>query len=193
MVSMRPHGWLFLSAILCPLAFVNSAEGFFHKKKEKPPVSEDYYKKLGIERPEKKILGPDFTLEDLSGKRISLKSLRGKVVFLNFWATWCVPCREEMPTLERLWQERRASLEVLGVNLDTLGAAKVRAFVRELRLTFPILLDPELAVGRKYRVRALPVSFIVDRGGVIRHREIGYRDWTDRESRFIVEEALRPR
>jgi len=137
---------------------------------------------------------PDFTLPDLAGKRVRLADSRGqKAVLLNFWATWCAPCREEMPTLEKLWQERRASLEVLGVNLDTVGVARVRAFVRELGLTFPILLDPELAVGRRYRVRALPVSFIVDRGGVIRHREIGYRDWTDRESRFIVEEALRPR
>lgn len=137
---------------------------------------------------------PDFTLPDLAGKPVRLADYRGKrAVLINFWATWCLPCREEMPTLEKLWQERRASLEVLGVNLDTVGAAKVRAFVRELGLTFPILLDPALAVGRTYRIRALPASFIVDRDGVVRHREIGYRDWTDRESRFIVDEALRPR
>jgi peroxiredoxin len=137
---------------------------------------------------------PDFTLPDLGGKPVRLGDFKGKkAVLINFWATWCVPCRDEMPTLERLYQDRRPSLEVLAVSVDTVGAAKVRAFVRELGLTFPILLDPELAVGRKYRVRALPMSFIVDRTGVLRHREVGYRDWTDRESVFIVDEALRPR
>ena len=137
---------------------------------------------------------PDFTLPDLSGTRVRLSDYAGRqAVLVNFWATWCAPCREEMPTLEKLAHERRGTLEVLGVNLDTGGVARVRVFVRELGLTFPILLDPALAVGRLYRVRALPVSYIVDRGGMIRHREIGYRDWTDRESRVIVGEALRPR
>ena len=137
---------------------------------------------------------PDFTLPDLAGAKIRLADYQGKkAVLVNFWATWCVPCREEMPTLERLSRDRRSVLEVLAVSVDTVGAAKVRAFVRELGLTFPILLDRDLAVGRLYRVRALPMSFIVDRTGIVRHREIGYRDWTDRESRVIVEEALRPR
>ncbi|MBI2469206.1 MAG: TlpA family protein disulfide reductase [Candidatus Rokubacteria bacterium] len=137
---------------------------------------------------------PDFTLPDLAGRRIRLAEYRGKKgVLINFWATWCVPCREEMPTLERLWRERGATLEVLGVSLDTASKARVRAFVRELGLTFPILLDPEHVAGRLYRVRALPMSFIVDQGGVVRYREIGYRDWTTSESRLAVEEALRSR
>jgi peroxiredoxin len=137
---------------------------------------------------------PDFTLPDLGGKSVRLADFKGKkAVLINFWATWCVPCREEMPTLERLSQDRAASLEVLAVSLDTASAAKIRAFVRELKLTFPILLDPELVVGRLYRVRALPMSFVVDRTGLLRHREIGYRDWTDRESAFILDEALRAR
>lgn len=137
---------------------------------------------------------PDFTLPDLAGTRIRLAEYRGtKGVLINFWATWCVPCRQEMPTLERLRRERGATLEVLGVSLDTGSKARVRAFVRELGLTFPILLDPEHVAGRLYRVRALPMSFIVDQGGVLRYREIGYRDWTTSESRLAVEEALRPR
>lgn len=137
---------------------------------------------------------PDFTLPDLAGKRIRLADYRGKKgVLINFWATWCVPCREEMPTLERLWRERRESLEILGVSLDAASKARVRAFVRELGLTFPILLDPEHVAGKLYRVRALPMSFVVDREGIVRYREIGYRDWTTSESRFVVDEALRPR
>jgi peroxiredoxin len=137
---------------------------------------------------------PDFTLPDLAGHSVQLGDFAGKkAVLVNFWATWCVPCREEMPTLEKLAQQRRRDLEVLGVSLDTGKGAAVRAFVRELGLSFPILLDTEWAVARKYRVRALPISYVVDRTGVVRHREIGYRDWTDRETQFILDEALRPR
>ncbi len=137
---------------------------------------------------------PEFTLPDLDGTPVRLGDYRGrKAVLVNFWATWCVPCREEMPTLERLRRERRDALEVLAVSVDTVGPARIRAFVRELGLSFPILLDRDRRVSRLYRVRAIPVSFVIDAGGVVRHREIGYRDWTDRESRFIVDEALRPR
>jgi cytochrome c biogenesis protein CcmG, thiol:disulfide interchange protein DsbE len=139
-------------------------------------------------------LAPDFTLPDLAGQRFRLRDLQGKRgVLLNFWATWCIPCREELPTLEKLARARAATLQVVGVNLDATGPGKVRTFARELGISFPVLLDPELAVGRLYRVRALPVTFIVDRTGVIRHREIGYRDWTGEEAQAIVDDALRPR
>jgi peroxiredoxin len=144
--------------------------------------------------PELGRLAPDFTLPDLAGARVRLADFHGKrAVLINFWATWCPPCRREMPTLERLAQTRRETIQVLGVNLDTVNPAIVRAFVRELGLTFPILLDPDLAVGRTYRVLGLPTSYVVDREGVVRFREIGYRDWTDRESQFVIDEALRPR
>ncbi len=137
---------------------------------------------------------PDFTLPDLAGKPVRLAELRGKTaVLINFWATWCPPCREEMPTLERLSRSRGGRVQVLGISLDTVNAAKVRAFVRELGITFPILLDPDLSVGKLYRVRGLPTSFVLDRDGIVRFREIGFRNWMDRESQFVLEEALRPR
>ncbi len=137
---------------------------------------------------------PDFTLPDLAGKRVRLQDLRGrKAVVINFWATWCVPCREEMPTLERLARARRDSLEVLGVSVDVVDKEKVRAFVKELGLTFPILLDPDGVAGKPYRIRALPTSYVIDRLGIVRYREVGYRDWLDTESRYLLDEALRPR
>jgi len=137
---------------------------------------------------------PDFTLPDLAGKLVRLAAFQGKkVVLINFWATWCPPCREEMPTLERLARLHRDALEVLGVNIDSSGPAKVRAFVRELGISFPILLDPDLAVGKLYRLRGLPSSFVIDREGIVRFREIGFRDWTDAESQFVLDQALRPR
>jgi peroxiredoxin len=137
---------------------------------------------------------PDFTLPDLAGKATRLGDWRGKkAVLVNFWATWCEPCREELPSLERLSRERRDVIEVVGVNLDVLGPNRVRAYVRELGLTFVVLLDPKQKIGALYRIRGVPASFIVGKDGVVRYRELGYRDWTDREARFIVDEALRPR
>ncbi len=148
----------------------------------------------GAQPPELGKPAPGFALPDLAGKTVRLQDFQGrKAVLLNFWATWCVPCREEMPTLERLARERRESLGVLGVNVDVVGQDKVREFVRELGLTFGILLDRETKVGTLYRIRALPSSFIVGKDGVLRHREIGYRDWMTPESRYIVDDALRPR
>jgi len=137
---------------------------------------------------------PLFTLPVLGGKSLRLEEFRGKkAVVINFWATWCVPCRDEMPTLERLWQERGASLEVLGVSVDVVKPESVKAFAREVGATFPILLDPEGKVGRPYRIRALPTSFIIDRTGVLRYREVGYRDWMSGETRYLLDDALRAR
>lgn len=96
-------------------------------------------------------------------------------------------------TLERLSRSRREAIEALGVNVEPGSPAKVRAFVRELGVSFLILLDPDLAVGKLYRVGGLPTSFVVDREGVVRFREIGYGDWTDAESQFVLDQALRAR
>jgi peroxiredoxin len=138
---------------------------------------------------------PDFSLPDLaSGQPVRLADYRGRrTVLVNFWATWCEPCREELPTLERLARERAGVLEVLAVNLDAVGPGRVRAFVRELGLTFRVLLDPRQTLPRLYRVRGLPSSVIVGRDGLVRHREVGFRDWMDPASRRVVEEALQPR
>jgi peroxiredoxin len=137
---------------------------------------------------------PDFTLPDLGGTPVRLADFHGKrAVLINFWATWCPPCRKEMPTLERVARDRRETLQVLGVSIDTVDPATVRAFVRELGVSFPILLDPKLTVATLYRIRGLPTSFVVDRDGVVRFREVGYRGWTDPESRDVLDRALRPR
>lgn len=136
----------------------------------------------------------DLALPSLDGGSVELASYRGrKSVLINFWATWCGPCRQEMPALDRLRRERRETLEVIGVSLDRTGAARVRAFVREVGVTFPILLDPEATSARAYRVRGLPTTVIVGVDGVVRHRELGYRDWDRAESRALVDAVIRPR
>ncbi len=116
---------------------------------------------------------PDFTLPRLDGEMLSLHELRGQVVILNFWATWCAPCRAEMPVLDRVYRDRREDgVVVLGVNhMET--AAQVQRYLASLSLSFPILLDEQGEVGRAYRVRALPTTYFVDREGVIRDMVIG--------------------
>jgi peroxiredoxin len=131
---------------------------------------------------------PDFVLEDVHGKPVRLSNYRGKIVFINVWTTWCEPCRLEMPSMEVLHQRLRGDdFVMLGVSADADGKAVVGPFVRELGLTFPILLDPDGQVARRYRVTGYPETFIVDRNGSVVAHEIGPRDWTDKR----IERALR--
>ncbi|HEV8674670.1 MAG TPA: TlpA disulfide reductase family protein [Methylomirabilota bacterium] len=140
---------------------------------------------------------PDFTLRDPDGKPVQLSRVLGeRAVLVNFWATWCPPCREEMPIMERAYREYGAKgLEILAVSIDAGSeaavAGKVKAFMAELKLTFPALLDPRGEVVRAYQLRGLPTTFLIDRTGVIRNIEVGYRDWIDADSRKKLETLLK--
>lgn len=139
---------------------------------------------------------PDFTAPDVQGRPVRLADFRGKrVVLLNFWATWCVPCRLEMPTIEQAYGDYKArGLAILAVSIDVghlpVVAANVAQFMEELKLTFPALLDPEMEVARRYGVFGIPTTFLIDREGIIRAREPGFRDWTTPDSRKKLEELL---
>ena len=135
-------------------------------------------------------LAPDFVATDLKGQRVHLSALRGKVVLLNLWATWCPPCRDEMPSMERLYTRLRGrDFEVLAVSQDEGEAEEVRALVRELKLTFPVLVDPERQVGERYGVWGYPESFVIDRTGHVVERVIGPREW-DAAAQVSAFEAL---
>ena len=123
-------------------------------------------------------LAPDFAVPDLDGQAVRLSAYRGQVVLVNLWATWCPPCREEMPSMEKLHQRLRdKGFVLLAVSEDEGGAAVVRPFVEQMRLGFRVLVDAEGEVGRKYGVWGYPESFLVDREGRIVERVIGPRDW----------------
>lgn len=125
-------------------------------------------------------VAPDFVLEDLQGKAVRLSNYRGRVVFVNLWTTWCEPCRVEMPSMEGL--HRRLSGDdfvMLAVSADADGREVVEPFVRELKLTFPVLLDPDGDVVGRYRVTGYPETFIIDRDGRVVAHEIGPRNWSD--------------
>lgn len=177
-----------LSAALCLLAAV-SAQAFFHNKAEKPAAA-DLFDKLMVERPGKALSAPDFTLRDLSGKRFALKQLRGKAVFVNFWATWCVPCREEMPQMEKLHREFKGrGLEVVAVNFRE-DKETVKKFSDELGITFRILLDPDGAVSNEYGAWSLPLSYFIDREGIFIGKVSGARPWDGKEAKDFIRELL---
>ena len=125
------------------------------------------------------IPAPDFTLEDMDAKNISLKSYRGKVILLNFWATWCPPCRREMPSMERLHQNFKGKdFIVLAVN-QMEDVDQVFAYTGGLEVdpTFTILFDKDSVVSRAYSVQGLPTTYLIDKKGNIRFRAIGGREF----------------
>lgn len=125
---------------------------------------------------------PDFTLPSLVGNPVRLSNYRGKVVFLNFWATWCPPCREEMPSMESLYQRLKGrDFEMLAVSIDTKGADRVQSFVATYALTFPVLLDPNKKIYRLYGLTGVPETFIIGKNGDIMLKTIGPRDWMKKE------------
>lgn len=117
-------------------------------------------------------IAPDFKLESLSGEKISLSQFKGTPILINFWATWCVPCKAEMPTIQMRYGESRPNLIVLAVNFDE-PKERVQSYIEELGLTFDVLLDPGGLVQKLYRIRGYPSTYIIDRDGIIQAEHIG--------------------
>jgi peroxiredoxin len=134
---------------------------------------------------------PALQLQDLSGRTHRLSDYRGKVVLVNFWATWCEPCRDEMPSIERLRRSLAGQpFEVLAVNLAE-PASRIRGFLAQLPLSFPMLLDPDTQVARAWQARVLPATYLVDASGRIRYVHYGELDWSAAAARAKVRELLR--
>jgi thiol-disulfide isomerase/thioredoxin len=132
----------------------------------------------------------DFELQDLSGATHRLSDFRGKVVFLNFWATWCGPCRFEMPSMEKLYQRlKEEGLEIVAVNLQE-DRSSVEQFVDEYGLSFPVLLDTTGRIGATYGARSIPTTYIVDREGLVIAGTIGTREWDTEDYIRFFEKLL---
>lgn len=145
---------------------------------------------LRVAHPDTPGLAPDFRLATPDGRTIALGDLRGRLVFLNFWATWCPPCRVEMPSMERLHREfKDQGLVVLAVDLQE-SPRQVARFMRDFRLTFPALLDAEAEVAARYGVRGIPTTFLIDRQGRIVGSAVGPRDWAGAEARQLIRTLL---
>ena len=133
---------------------------------------------------------PDFTLSSVDGAPVSLQQYQGKVIFLNFWATWCIPCREEMPVLEKLHQTYQGQgLVILAIDLKE-SPDQVHAFFEKHALSFPSLIDPNGAVFRAYLVTGMPTTYLVGRDGNILARGVGGRDWTRAEAHELIRELV---
>ena len=120
---------------------------------------------------------PLFSLRDIHGRAWPLDDLKGKVVFINFWATWCTPCRKELPMLNEL-QKKSKDVVVLAVNIDK-KRSNVESFLKGYSLNIPILLDPDGRVVASYGARAMPASFILDRDGKVRFVHYGFNEKKD--------------
>lgn len=138
-------------------------------------------------------VAPDFELPDLEDKKVRLSDFRGKVVFLNFWATWCKPCREEMPSMEVLYKNfERDGLVVLAVSIDRVTTKKdIPPFVKSLNLAFPILVDSWGQTDKRYKLMGVPETYIIDQQGVLREKIIGPRDWTVLDNLRVITGLLK--
>ena len=135
---------------------------------------------------------PGFTLQSTAGEQVSLASLKGKVVMVNFWATWCVPCRQEMPHLQALY-ERYESLgfELLAVNVEKNSAEGVRKWLEETPVTFPVLLDGNNQITKLYKVQTMPSTVLIGRDGTMRFIHHGYKPGYEGEYQTQVRALLR--
>ncbi len=134
---------------------------------------------------------PGFQLTSLDGKQISLSDFRGKIVMVHFWATWCPPCVEEIPTLDRLYHNLAdKDFVLLAVSVDEGGAGAVSSFLQRNRLTLPVLLDPSHSVSSLYGTFKFPETYLVDRNGKVRYKVIGPQDWTAPESIRVISDMI---
>ena len=152
----------------------------------------DVFERAGVSEFKEGQRGPSFRLARRGGGDATLDTWRGKVVVLNFWATWCAPCTAEMPTLEALWRAYRdRGLVVVGVSVDRgAPATLIDPYVRNLALTFPILFDPDSKAAGAWRVVGLPSTFVVRPGGDVAGVAVGAREWTSAEMKALLESLL---
>jgi len=154
-------------------------------------ASPEAMKALGILEPRERIAVPNVTLPTLQGKPFLFQELKGKIILVNFWATWCLPCQWEMPLMDKLYQAYKAKgFVVVAISLDQEGAAVVEPFVKEKKLTYPVLLDPSLKGAMQFGVRGVPATFLIGADGLIKGITYGPKEWDGPDARALVESLL---
>ena len=136
------------------------------------------FDKMGVVPPRNEMPAPDFTLESLDGNTLSLQDFRGKTILLNFWATWCGPCKDELPAMQRLYEAlRKDGVEIVAVSIDRDNKERVKEYIRKYNLTFPVLLDPDQKIRKKYFIMGLPTSYLIGVDGKLKGFVSGAREW----------------
>ncbi|WP_050614904.1 peroxiredoxin family protein [Bacillus testis] len=130
----------------------------------------------------KGVVAPAFTLKNLNKKEIALESYRGKKVILNFWATWCPPCKDEMPDLQKFYQKFNEDVEIIAINNDPYN--DVAGFAKQYGLTFPIVLEDRTQVTETYQVAAFPSTYFIDEKGLITYKHIGQISYSELVKRY---------
>ena len=154
------------------------------------PTADSPYAEMGVVRYKGAPQAPDFSLPTLEGQTVTLSALRGRVVFLNFWATWCPSCREEMPSIERLYRALGdQGLVVLAVDVEE-SPERVVKFVKDFRLGFPVLLDAGSHVFSSYGAPGLPTTILIDRKGRVIGGALGPREWASDAGRALMRTLL---
>jgi peroxiredoxin len=160
--------------------------------------ADDLYSEMGIVTPKTRVDAPDFALENLQGEEHRLAEFKGKVIMLNFWATWCEPCRKEMPSMQTLWEAYKdKGFVIVAVAGDrgipffsSMTKGTIESFVKELGLTYPILWDSKGKVRPLYEVWSLPWTYLIGKDGKIIGKAPGERDWASPKARALVEQLL---
>ena len=147
---------------------------------------------LGIQEYSSPKDAKEFTLKDVTNKKVNLKDYRGKVVMLNFWATWCAPCREEMPSMEKLYKQFKEKGFVIIAVASGEDINSVNKFMKQYNLTFPTLIDSDYKVSDNYKVWALPTTYFINPRGQIIGKAQGGRDWDTKQANQYITSLLQP-
>jgi peroxiredoxin len=156
------------------------------------PSKDDLLSRAGIRPVKGSPKAPSFSLEDLKGLKCELRNFNGKVVFLNFWATWCGPCKEEMPSMEALHQQfKEKNFVFLTISVDYEGVKPVKEFIEKHRYTFPVLVDPECQILDLYQVKGLPTTIVIDKKGTMIGKAVGPKNWKSSEVIYLVNHLIK--
>jgi peroxiredoxin len=148
-------------------------------------------KALGMVEMPRPTVVPEVTVPTLAGAPVAMKDLRGKLVLVNFWATWCVPCQWEMPLMDTLYRTYKdRGFVILAISLDQGDPERVRTFVKDKKLTFPVALDPQHEVARTFGITGLPASWLVGPDGFIKGVTYGPKEWDGKEARELIASLL---